>query len=94
MKVPIFRAHGDDIDRDFEGFYFAMPETTYCFSDDYKNVPVKIKHYIVFHEMTDWGLPNQPKIVTIDPSTLVQVGFVDTEDGNYIPGKWIKGDLK
>ena len=94
MKIPIFKAHGDDTDRNFEGFYFAMPETTCCFSDDYKNVPVKIKHYIAFHEMTDWGLPNQPKIATIDPSTLVQVGYVDTEDVNYIPEEWIKGDLK
>lgn len=40
--------------------------------------------------MTDWGLPNQPTIATIDPSTLVQVGYVDTEDVNYIPGEWIK----
>lgn len=90
MKVPVFKAHGDDIDRDFEGFYFAMPETTYCFSDDYRSIPVKIKHYIAFDEMTDWGLPNQPRIATIDPSTLVQVGYVDTEDVNYIPGEWIR----
>ena len=33
-------------------------------------------------------------IKTIDPSTLVQVGYVDTEDINYIPREWIKGDLK
>lgn len=94
MKVPIFKAHGDDTDREFQGFYFAMPETTFCFSEDYKNNSVKIKHYIVFDKMTDWGLPNHPMIATIDPSTLVQVGYVDTEDVNYIPREWIKGDLK
>lgn len=94
MKVPIYKAHGDDTDREFQGFYFAMPETTYCFSEDYKNFPVKIKHYIAFDEMIDWGLPNQPRIATIDPSTLVQVGYVNTEDVNYIPREWIKEDSK
>jgi hypothetical protein len=94
MKVPIFKAHRDDTDREFKGFYFAMPETTYCFSEDYKNFPVKIKHDIVFHEMTDWGLPNQPRIATVDPLTLVPMGYVDTDNVNYIPREWIKGDLK
>ena len=94
MKVPIYKAHGNDIDREFQGFYFAMPETTYCIDSDYQDNPVKILHFIVFNMMTDWGLPNQPKIATIDPSTLVQVGYVDTEDVNYIPRDWIKGDLK
>ena len=42
MKVPIFKAHGDDTDREYQGFYFAMPNTTYCFSNDYRNFPVFI----------------------------------------------------
>lgn len=90
MKVPIFKAHGDDTDREYQGFYFAMPRTTYCFSEDYKRFPVKICHFILFDEMTDWGLLNRPKSATIDPSTLVQIGYVDTDDVNYIPGEWIK----
>lgn len=94
MKIPIYKAHGDNTDKEFEGFYFAMPETTYCMSEDYERFPVNILHFIVFDTMTDWGLPNQPRIATIDPSTLVQVGYVDTEDVNYIPREWIKEDLK
>ena len=92
MKVPIFKAHGDDTDREFQGFYFAMPRTTYCIREDYERNPVDILHFIVFDKMTDWGLPNEPMIATIDPSTLVQIGYVDTEDVNYIPREWIKGD--
>lgn len=93
MKVPIYKAHGDDTDREFKGFYFAMPETTYCFSEDYKNHPVKIKHFIVFDEMTDWGLPNQPRIATIDPSTLEQIGWVETNVDIYNPSEWIRDKI-
>lgn len=85
MKVPIFKAHGDDIDQDFKGFYYAKPETTYCIDEDYKKHPVKMLHYLIITSMTDWGLPNQTKMVTIDPSTLEQIGFADTEDELFLP---------
>lgn len=88
MKIPVFKAHGDDVDMEFTGFYFAMPQTTYCISEDYEHNPVKILHFIVFDTMTDWGLPNQPKIASIDPTTLKQVGWVDSDYTIYNPDKW------
>ena len=85
MKVPIFKAHGNDTDREYEGFYFAMSRTPYCIREDYERNPADILHFIVTDTMMDWGLSNQPTIAIINPSTLVQVGYFDTEDVNYIP---------
>lgn len=89
MKVPVFRAKDRDSDRYYEGFYFAYPETTYCFSNDYANGKVKLIHCIVTHRMTDWGLPNQPVLVTIDIETLEQIGEVDSSEMYYSPNEYM-----
>lgn len=65
-----YRAKDKDSDHWFEGYYFEYPETTYCFEEDYKAFPVKQIPCLVSHRMTDWGLPNQPILVRIDPDTL------------------------
>lgn len=62
-----YRAKSDDSDQWYEGYYVEYPETTYCFAED-GNPPVK--HCLVFHQMTDWGLPNRLMIATIDPDTI------------------------
>lgn len=62
-----YRAKSDDSDQWFEGYYVEYPETTYCFAEDGKP---PVKHCLVFHQMTDWGLPNRLMIATIDPDTL------------------------
>ena len=90
MKIPYYKAKENNSERIYEGFYFAMPETTYCFSEDYQKSDVKILHFLVAHQMTDWGLPNRPYLVTIDPSTLEQIGEVDSNNEFYYPLKWIE----
>ena len=69
-NVPRFRAK--EIYRDIyhEGYYFEMPETTYCFSHDPKP---RIIHCLVCYHMTDWGLPNEPYLREIDISTLEEI---------------------
>lgn len=47
--VPYYRARVKGSNRNVEGFYFAYPETTYCFTSDYENHPVEIIHCICTH---------------------------------------------
>lgn len=54
----------------YEGYYFEMPETTYCFVEDGEP---EIRHFLVYHQMIDWGLPNDIKVIEIDVSTLKEI---------------------
>lgn len=65
-----YRAKDKDSDHWFEGYYFEYPETTYCFESDPKP---KMIPCLATYRMTDWGLPNVPVMVTIDPSTLEEI---------------------
>lgn len=71
-KSPVkrYKAKGFDDDRWYEGFYFEMPDTTYCFDTDTDTVT---ESYLVSHRITDWGLHNEPTIVRIDPDTLEEL---------------------
>lgn len=90
MRVPYFRAKDKDTGLVVEGFYFEYPATAYCFAEDYKDFKVPIIPCIVTSRMTDWGLPNQPMLVSnIDRSTLEQIGYVETENEYYPP---VEGD--
>lgn len=53
-----------------EGYYCQLSETTYCFKEDYERHPDNTKHYIIFDQMTDWGLPNRHMQANIIPETL------------------------
>lgn len=66
-----------------EGFYYKMDETTYCFTEDYEK-QIQTHHYILFEQMTDWGLPNRMCQVKIDPSTLCQCTGLKDKSGKLI----------
>ena len=75
MKINLphrYKAKGIDGNW-YEGYYFQFPETTYCITEDYKRNPPKIIHGLIFHQMTDWGLPNDLKWVMVDPDTLEEI---------------------
>ena len=75
MREIKFRAKGNDKEtnnRWFKGYYYKETETTYCFKEDYDRHPENTHHYIIFEEMTDWGLPNRHLRVDIDIETLGQ----------------------
>lgn len=91
MRVPYYTAKNKDSDKYYKGFYFAYPRTTYCFTEDYKGAhKVELIHCLVCYRSTDWGLPNEPYLVTIDVSTLQKIGEVETSDEFYIPEEYIK----
>ena len=87
--IPYFRAKIMDSDRSVEGFYFAYPETTYCFTADYVNNPVKIINCICTHRMSDWGLPNRAECYRINDDTLEQIGWFDPDRLAYGAEEWI-----
>lgn len=76
MQV-LYRAKGTD-DRDkniwYEGYYVKLADTTYCVAEDYQRAEREgkdpIHHYIIFDQMTDWGLPNKHLQATVRPETL------------------------
>lgn len=87
-KIPYFKARIKGSDRTVKGFYFAYPETTYCFTNDYERSPVEIIHCIVTHRMTDWSLPNQAECYQVEPDTLEQIGWFDADRRAYGTEKW------
>ncbi len=60
------------------GYYVYHQDTTYCFSEDYENGPDVRHHYIIWDEMTDWGLPNRWLKSEVDGKSISQFsGFKD-----------------
>lgn len=90
MREILFRAKLKDWktnpkhNRWVEGFYLKRKETTYCFTEDYENYPVKTLHFIAEECMTDWGLPNDFRLYEIDPDTLCQFTGINDKENNMI----------
>lgn len=92
LREIIFRAKGvedDDKDKWYTGCYLALNDTTYCFKEDYDRNPDNTKHYIVFDQMRDWGLPNRHLQARINPDTLCQFTGILAKDGKRI----FEGDI-
>lgn len=80
----LFRGKGAETGEWYYGNYLKMDKTTYCFAEDYAANPDNTEHFIVYDEMTDWGLPNTHKMVKVDPKTVGQyIGLLD-KDNNKI----------
>lgn len=72
------KAKDKDDGRWYEGYYLLLHDTTYCVipsdnAEEAKRLEEKnAHHYIVFEQMTDWGLPNRHLRAEILPETLCQ----------------------
>lgn len=69
-KPSMYKAKSIEHDVWYVGYYFEMPETTYCFKE--YGEP-KMRYYLIFHQMTDWNLPNCAVLAEIDPTTLEEI---------------------
>ena len=71
----------------YDGYYAMLADTTYCFTEDYENARAAGKdpehHYIIFDQMSDWGLPNSHYKVEVDPETVCE--FTGAYDSNKVP---------
>jgi hypothetical protein len=72
-SIPKIRVVDADTGRVYEGYYCEMPETTYCMSGP----PIKTVRMILTYTMTDWGLPNAPKLYRIDDEDDVEIITAD-----------------
>ena len=84
MREILFRGKPENSNQWAMGYYYHMAETTYCFAEDYEGKPVPEHHYIMFEQMTDWGLPNQMYQVEVDPATVGQYTGLSDVDGRRI----------
>lgn len=81
-KIPRIRVKDADTGRVYDGYYCEFPETTYCCLP---HPPIKTVRAIVTYNMTDWGLPNEPRLYKLDDEVEVEFlknasVMVDTEN--------------
>lgn len=83
----LFRGKGKETGQWYYGSYLKMDKTTYCFTEDYAANPDNTEHFIVYDEMTGWGLPNKHIMVEVDPETVGQfTGLLDKNNNKVFEG--------
>ena len=83
------RGKGANTGNWYYGTYFChRPYMPSPMGEDREKWENETKHYIIFQQSSDWGLPYTDVQVVVDPTTLGQC------TGHHIKGKWLyEGDI-
>ena len=83
------RGKGANTGNWYYGTYFChRPYMPSPMGEDREKWENETKHYIIFQQSSDWGLPYTDVQVVVDPATLGQC------TGHHIKGKWLfEGDI-
>jgi len=84
MREVLFKAKGKNGEGWQEGYYLKTNETSYCVQSDYDNHPDNTKHYLLYVQMSDWGLPNRKLSLGINPKTICQYTGLKDKNGKKI----------
>lgn len=86
----LYKGKDKDDGKWYEGYYLLLHDTTYCCMPSDNIAETKrlddenTHHYIVFEQMTDWGLPNKHLRAEILPETLCQCTGIKDNNGKLI----------
>lgn len=86
----LYKGKDKDDGKWYEGYYLLLHDTTYCcmpsdnIAESKRFDAENTHHYIVFEQMTDWGLPNKHLRAEILPETLCQCTGLKDKNGKLI----------
>ncbi len=79
-----FRGYDKDLKKWFYGGYIIKADYADSPFEKPGTKPAPVKHFIVFEEMVDWGLPTKLKVSSVDKDSVGQCTGLKDKNGKLI----------